>query len=131
MGENSETSERCESTLRSNAGNGYELQHAGTRLKYLVPVTGGPIVLCRLHADMLGDAVHSTAVDAATDDDVNVLVDRIVHRAQYTALREVLTQIDLSDADGDAWFGSNDFRQMLNDAARNLRTALPVTAADE
>lgn len=150
MGENSKTSEQCESRLLTNAGNGYELQHAGARERYVVPGTGSPMTLCRLHADMLGDAVLSVAAGTANDD-VNALVDRIVRRAQYTALREVLDVLDTAVAsvrvrcrkshgparghdDGRECgldFEVSDFRAMLNDAARNLGTALPVTVTDE
>lgn len=134
MGENSENigprpAEKCESVLRSNAGNGYELLHAGTRHDYFVPNTGARMILCLLHADMLGDAVKLGFNDPATDDDVNVLVDRIVRRAQYVALREVLAVLDVDGRP--ALLNHDGVRRMLNDAARNLGTALPVTAADE
>jgi hypothetical protein len=79
-----------------------------------------------------------------TDDDVSVLVDRIVRRAQYAALREVLVVVngwvagtaenhEAMQHRGNCCrdFAPADFRQMLNDAARNLGTTLPVTAADE
>jgi hypothetical protein len=81
--------------------------------------------------------------DPAHDDDVAEIVERLVRRAQYLALREVLIVLDSwregarSNHDGmghqreiaseECWenFHASDVRTMVADAARELRTADP------
>lgn len=80
--------------------------------------------------------IEPAEADPATDDDVQELVDRIVRRAQYVALREVLKALDdwrmgareNHDALGHrgeyrpCWesFATGDVRRMVSDAAREL-----------
>jgi hypothetical protein len=83
--------------------------------------------------------------DPATDDDSNELLDRIVRRAQYTALRAMLDVLDgwiegaaenheaMSHRDNDCCrdFAPADIRRMVNDAAAELRVpALYVPEPD-
>lgn len=87
-------------------------------------------------------AEQPTAVtDPATDDSVPDLVDRIVRRAQYVALRTTLEVLDGwikgAEANHDAnahrgetdpcWeqFAPEDIRSMVNDAARELKVPEP------
>lgn len=92
-------------------------------------------------------------VDPATDDNVHELLDRIVRRSQYVALREVLAALDgwiktarhncVRDGHGSAAqhddgrlcgqdFDVADFREMVNAAADELRLPHPYRpAADD
>jgi hypothetical protein len=71
--------------------------------------------------------------DPATEDSVPDLVDRVVRRAQYLALREVLSALDgwiegmrENAAPGSLLaFHQDDIRRMVNDAAHRLGTAQP------
>lgn len=78
------------------------------------------------------------AADPATEDDSNELLDRIVRRAQYTALHEVLSVLDgwiegnavnaeggVGEVEAIHRFHSLDIRRMVNDAARELRVPEP------
>lgn len=100
--------------------------------------------------DTIRDATSALALaattpdpaDPATDDDVQQLVDRLVRRASYLALRQVLDVLDgwregaRSNHDAlshrgerDCWehFETDDVRRMIADAARDLGTADPTT----
>jgi len=77
--------------------------------------------------------------DPAADDDSNELLDRIVRRAQYTALSAMLGVVDgwvegaqanhegLGHRDKDccSTFHPDDIKRMINDAAREVGTAEP------
>lgn len=79
------------------------------------------------------------ATDPATDDDVEEIVERLVRRAQYLALRKVLDILDgwikgaaenveggFGEIEAIHRFHSVDIRTMVADAARELRTADPT-----
>jgi hypothetical protein len=81
--------------------------------------------------------------DPATDDEVSELVDRIVRRSQYQALKAVLEALDgwiagnLENVEGGIGeleavhrFHAQDVRRMVNDAARELRVPEPYRADD-
>lgn len=88
-------------------------------------------------------ATPARSTDPATDDDVDEIVERLVRRAQYLALRKVLDVVEgwregarsNHDANGhrnevpgyDCWeqWHSSDIRTMVADAARELHTADP------
>jgi hypothetical protein len=83
-------------------------------------------------------AAQPADTDPATDDSVSDLVDRIVRRSQYLALREVLDVLDgwikgnAENAEGGVGeleavhrFHSQDIRHMINDAARELGVPEP------
>jgi hypothetical protein len=79
------------------------------------------------------------AADPATEDDSNELLDRIVRRAQYTALHAMLGVLDgwidgaaehheqaaHRDSDCCRDFAPADIRRMVNDAAAELRVPAP------
>jgi hypothetical protein len=80
--------------------------------------------------------------DPATDDDVHELVDRIIRRSHYVALKVVLKQLDgwiagnLENVEGGIGeleavhrFHTQDVRRMVNDAARELRVPEPYREA--
>jgi hypothetical protein len=95
----------------------------------------------------LAAAADAPQTDPATDDDLDELLDRIVRRAQYVGLRAVLTQLDdwigtarhncVANEHGGAsshddnrlcgrGFDVEDFREMINGAADELRLPRPV-----
>lgn len=95
-----------------------------------------------VEAALAAAADKPPAADPATDDDSNELLDRIVRRAQFTALSAMLGVLDswidgaaenheaMSHRDNDCCrdFAPADIRRMVNDAAAELRVPAPYRA---
>lgn len=119
-------------------------------------MTNSPTVTTILAEDLIEhlrreiEAAQPQPADPATEDDSNELLDRIVRRSQYTALKAMLSVLAgwVEGARGNCeavghgrasahngglicgeQFDIDDIRNMINDTARELGTAQPWTGA--
>jgi hypothetical protein len=116
------------------------MQHEATLVEARALHADAEALLKRVQA--LGEEMAAAeADDPAATDDSNELLDRIVRRAQYTALKAMLDMVDgwvegvrdnnvaMNRPNDDVLFEPLDIKRMVNDVARELGTAQPFKDA--
>lgn len=109
-------------------------QMAGRILRPAVPVTPTEHAnaLANRLVEVLAEmpATSSATTDPATDDNVHDLVDRIIRRSHYVALKAMLAQIDRAFDGTRSFIHPGTVRRMINDAADELKVPHPYRPDD-